>query len=464
MSNSSSSVPINAAGGPGSIAPTPQNTPLTTAPLATALSKPTVPTIGEGEEEDEEAAPPDTPPGAAGGAGALGALGSKGQSAILGLVQQRLQGLMGQSSGYIEGLPSGTQKRVLALKGVQTDYEKLQLQYKKECLELEKKYATLAKPLFDRRLEIISGKSLPTADELTKGHDQEVKDKEEWDDSDDEEEEDEEKIPTTLLPHEPIVDGEPGAEGGIPQFWLTTLRNHSGLSELITERDEKALEHLTDVRFEHLDPNTGEKKMGFKLIFIFDANPFFEQTTLEKTYHYQDELGYEGDFIFDRAYGTEITWKPDQDLTKEIEIKKQRNKHTNKTRLVRKARSVPSFFNFFTPPVPPSEEQLKNMEFEDEELEELDAKLELDYQIGEDLKEKIIPRAIDYFSGKALRYELDEDDYSDDDDEDDDEDDEDEENDDDDDEDEEPVPKRSAAKKGRKGDAGGTDPQECKQQ
>jgi nucleosome assembly protein 1-like 1 len=29
------------------------------------------------------------------------------------------------------------------------------------------------------------------------------------------------------------------------------------------------------------------------------------------------------------------------------------------------------------------------MEFEDEELEELDAKLELDYQIGEDMKEKV---------------------------------------------------------------------------
>jgi nucleosome assembly protein 1-like 1 len=151
-------------------------------------------------------------------------------------------------------------------------------------------YANLAKPLFDRRLEIISGKSLPTPEELTKGHDQELKDKEEFDDSDDEDDEDEdneEKIQTTLLPHEPIVDGEPGAEGGIPQFWLTTLRNHSGLSELITERDEKALEHLTDVRFEHLDPNAGEKKMGFKLIFCFNQNPYFEQTVLEKTYHYQ---------------------------------------------------------------------------------------------------------------------------------------------------------------------------------
>lgn len=56
-------------------------------------------------------------------------------------------------------------------------------------------------------------------------------------------------------------------------------------------------------------------------------------------YDVQEELGYEGDFIFDRAIGCPITWKTDQDLTKEIEIKKQRNKHTNKTRLVRKVRS-----------------------------------------------------------------------------------------------------------------------------
>jgi hypothetical protein len=64
-------------------------------------------------------------------------LGLQGRSAILGMVQQRLEGLMGQSSGYIESLPNGTKKRVLALKGVQSDYEDLQLKYKKECLELE---------------------------------------------------------------------------------------------------------------------------------------------------------------------------------------------------------------------------------------------------------------------------------------------------------------------------------------
>lgn len=49
-------------------------------------------------------------------------------------------------------------------------------------------------------------------------------------------------------------------------------------------------------------------------------------------------------------------------------------------------------------------------------MDELEEKLEMDYQIGEDIKEKIIPRAVDYFTGKALEYDMmdeDEDDYED---------------------------------------------------
>lgn len=67
-------------------------------------------------------------------------------------------------------------------------------------------------------------------------------------------------------------------------------------------------------------------------------------------------------------------------------------------------------------------EALENQDVDEAELEELDERLEVDYQIGEDFKEKIIPRAVDYFTGKALQYddqfdedydEDDEDDYSD---------------------------------------------------
>lgn len=51
----------------------------------------------------------------------------------------------------------------------------------------------------------------------------------------------------------------------------------------------------------------------------------------------------------------------------------------------------------------------------------------MDYQLGEDIKEKIIPKAVDYFTGKALEYDMmdedddDDEDYEDIDDDDDDE-------------------------------------------
>lgn len=77
---------------------------------------------------------------------------------------------------------------------------------------------------------------------------------------------------------------------------------------------------------------------------------------------------------------------------------------------MRKEVAADSFFNFFKPPQPPTAEALENDEVDEDELEELDARLETDYQLGEDFKEKIIPRAVDYFTGKALAYE---DDYED---------------------------------------------------
>lgn len=58
---------------------------------------------------------------------------------------------------------------------------------------------------------------------------------------------------------------------------------------------------------------------------------------------------------------------------------------TNRTRLVRKARPTESFFNFFTPPPPIDEDA----DIDEDDIEEIDEKLEMDYQIGEDFKEKV---------------------------------------------------------------------------
>ena len=62
---------------------------------------------------------------------------------------------------------------------------------------------------------------------------------------------------------------------------------------------------------------------------------------------------------------------------------------TNRTRLVRKAKPTASFFNFFSPPQPPSDEAIENGDLDEDELEELEEKLEIDYQLGEDIKEKV---------------------------------------------------------------------------
>jgi len=90
-----------------------------------------------------------------------------------------------------------------------------------------------------------------------------------------------------------------------------------------------------------------------------------------------------------------------------------------------------SFFNFFAPPKVPEDD-------EDDGVSDIEERLELDYQLGEDIKEKLIPRAIDWFTGEALAYEeLDEDEEPEFEDEDDEDDEDEEEHDDDEESDEE---------------------------
>ncbi|KAK7688344.1 hypothetical protein QCA50_008716 [Cerrena zonata] len=422
----SSTIPINQF---DPTAPTPQNTPLTHAPIAQGLSRPTVPDITEANEEEDDDDDEPSP--------------DEIRQAMLGLVQGRLGELVGRSSGYVESLPVEIKLNIEALKGVHAKQTELQNQYKRECLALEKKYAELHKPLYERRKEIVSGASKPTPEEIKAGEETSLKDDEEF--------------------SAPSKEGKEPSPDGVPEFWLTALRNHPILNEIITDRDAAALKHLVDVRIEYLP--TSDTTPGFKLLFQFNANEFFENTLLEKTYLYQEEVGYAGDFVYDRAIGTEIKWKEDKDLTKEFEIKKQRNKNTNRTRLVRKARPAESFFNFFSPPIPPNEDTLKTTDIEIEDLEEIDEKLELDYQIGEDIKEKVIPHAVDWFTGKALQFEdFDDDDDDDFEDIDDEDDDEDAFEDEDSDSEEELPARRRGPPKSRAAASSNVNPDECKQQ
>ncbi|QRV98922.1 Nucleosome assembly protein (NAP) [Ceratobasidium sp. AG-Ba] len=403
MSNSGARDISGAGGTPqGKIAPTPVNTPLNSAPIQ-GLSRPTIPdTIDEDRmDEDDDVEEGKADPTA---------------QAIFNLVQGRLAGLVGRSSGYVENLPPKVKRRVEALKAVQSKSIELEAQMKREILELEKKYLALATPIYDRRRVILSGESEPTDQEVEAGEAITAKEKEEEDEQEKELAAAVSKLTTKEKSSAPAESQDDDAKG-VPQFWLTALRNHPQLQESITERDEEALQYLSDVRLSYLP----EPDLGFTIKFVFDENPFFENKELEKSYYYQKELSYSGEYMYQRAKGTKIQWKEDKDLTKTIEIKKQRNKNTNRTRLVRRTQSVPSFFDFFTPPLPMSDdadliasgEAVDGDDMTDEQIQELEAKLEVDYQVGEDLKERIIPRAVDYFTGKALQYDQDLSDFED---------------------------------------------------
>jgi len=377
------------------------------------LSRPTVGTIGEEEDAAAEQ-----------GAGLPAGLRN---AAITGMIQDKLDGLVGRSSGYVESLPDAVRRRVEGLKGLNVEHQKLEAEFQREILALEKKFADKYKPLYDKRAQIVLGSTEPTAAEVEAGEATDERPDEEQDE-DEEAEERGEEARRSLANISIATD----APKGIPEFWLTALKNHMALSELITERDEEALRHLTDVRLRYLDgPEAGrDSQAGFVLDFVFDAaaNPHFTNEVLSKTYFYQDEVGFSGDLVYDHAEGSKIDWKsPEMDLTHRIETKKQRNKNTNETRTVKRLVPTDSFFNFFSPPKPPKDED--EDEEEDEELDEIEDRLELDYQVGEDLKDRIIPHAVDFFTGKALHYENpeewddegeDEDDLEDDDDDDDD--------------------------------------------
>ena len=220
------------------------------------------------------------------------------------LIQGRLGNLIGRSSGYIESLPTPVRRRVSGLRGIQKEHSKLESDFQEEVLQLEKKYFAKFTPLYQKRSAIINGQNEPTEEEINAGEE----DEEANDEGDDAEK-----------PAEPASDI-PDDVAGIPEFWLSAMKNQITLAEMITDRDEAALKSLTDIRMEYLD------KPGFRLIFEFSANSFFSNKVLTKTYFYQAESGYGGDFIYDHAEGDVIDWLSDKDLTIRVEAKKQRNK------------------------------------------------------------------------------------------------------------------------------------------
>ncbi|KAM3299561.1 hypothetical protein ACQJBY_040851 [Aegilops geniculata] len=146
------------------------------------------------------------------------------------------------------------------------------------------------------------------------------------------------------------------------------MKNHEILAEEIQERDEEALKYLKDIKWYRIT-----EPKGFKLEFHFNTNPFFKNEVLLKTYHMIDE----DEPILEKAIGTEIEWYPGKSLTQKV-LKKKPKKGSKNTKPITKIENCESFFNFFSPPQVPDDDE----EIDEDTAEQLQNQMEQDYDIG----------------------------------------------------------------------------------
>ena len=357
----------------------------------------------------------------------MSALGSlSGNPGLISALQGKLDGLVGMGSGFVEELHYKVRARVGELGQIQEEHDDLREKFLEERRVLEEKYAKLYTPLYTKRTEIVTGKT------------------------------DVEAVKPEGNAVGPEDDNEPPT--GIPDFWLCALRNHEALAQYIEERDEPALSHLQDITVEPLtkddvkdeenddEEENDEDPKGFKLLFHFEQpNPFFENAVLTKTYHMVDDE----DPILEFSEGTEIDWLAGKNLCVKVMRRKASAKGGKKpNKPATKTERTDSFFNFFSPPEIPDEDA----ELDENELEQLQDAMEMDYEIGSIIKDKIVTDAVSWFTGEANMTGDSDEEYDDSDE--DDEDDEDESVDDEDSEDGDEAP----------AGADGEKPPECKQQ
>lgn len=291
-----------------------------------------------------------------------------------------------RSAELLANLPPAVKRRIKALKKLQLDANNVEANFFKEVHALECKYHLLYTPLYEKRNTIVSGAYEPTDEESQWASDNE------------------EEISNELKEKVKIEDvTEPVDENvkGVPNFWLTIFRNVSILSEMVQQHDEPILKHLIDVKVVLV-----EEPMGFKLEFHFSPNEYFTNTVLTKEYQMKctpdddDPLHFEGPEIY-KCVGCTINWNKGKNVTLKTLKKKQKHKSRGMVRTVTKTVQNDSFFNFFNPPTVP--EDTKDEDVDDDVRHLLTA----DFELGHYFRERIITRAILYFTGDIVEDEED---------------------------------------------------------
>ena len=175
---------------------------------------------------------------------------------------------------------------------------------------------------------------------------------------------------------------------GVSDFWLRAMLNHP-IGSMISNKDRAILGSLQNIELELHDESKGQ---GYDLIFRFEENSYFEGTEIKKEFH----MKHKG--MADSTKSTQIKWKDNCDPTVMKKKKKKKGKKVNVTVKCR------SFFNFFKDRDPNSTDDADD---DDEEEDDMDDQQE----IGDQIRDDLVPLALEYYLGVI---EIDDDDSDDD--------------------------------------------------
>lgn len=246
-------------------------------------------------------------------------------------------------------------KRVYALKKLQLETIDLEAEFHREVYELEQKFQTKHDEIFKKRSDVVNGLHQPMDDEC--------------------------KLPGIEMKFDEPAEGQE-LTVGIQAFWVTVLKNVNELKGFLQESDEDALKYLTDIRaFSKPSPD-----LSFQLEFHFSPNEFFQNSVLTKTYlmkcnpEPEDPFAFEGPEIY-KSVGCEIMWNAGKNVI-------DNSKKAPSLNLFK----ADSFFNFFNPPELKAEVTPEN--------EKIESYLENDFEIGHYLKERVVPRAVLFFTNE----------------------------------------------------------------
>lgn len=279
----------------------------------------------------------------------------------------------------IESLPANMKKRLNALKNLQMDYLNIETKFFQEVYALEKKYQAMYDPLLEKRSKIVNGEVEPTAAEG------------EFKVEVEEDEELAEKMKAFLSEQSVDVPKYTDDAKGLPDFWYHVFKNSEVVWEMVQQHDEPLIRKLKDIKLVY--PADG---MSYTFEFHFDQNEYFTDSVLTKQYFLKSELeagkpfDYEGTEIF-KCTGCKINWNKGKDLTVKTIKKKQKHRSRGAVRTVMKQVPNDSFFNFFSPPEMPEDQD--DLDVETENI------LESDFNIGHYIRTRIISRAVLIYAG-----------------------------------------------------------------